>query len=130
MRRYLPVIVAAAAALLSIAWSYGPAIPDPIQDAAGFWAAMKAVWRGGGLWPAVLIAAYATSMALRRVVPWLRDGRRAAWTASAIGVLGAMADVSIGVGSWPSVLAAMASAVLLVQSPTGKPPTDPPSPAS
>lgn len=98
-----------------------PTLPDPVENTAELWALLRSTWRTGGAWPAIVLAAYAGLLAARVRVSFLRRGKAAAWSAASLGLLGAVADMALGVGSWSGVLVALLSGVLLVLEPAAKP---------
>lgn len=100
--------------LAGFAWAMAPVTPDPFDDAAGLWALLRNTWRTGGAWPAIILGLYAFLAAVRLRAAWLRKGKVAAWSAGALGILGAVADLWLGAGTWSGVIVAVASMLLLV----------------
>ncbi len=95
------------------------AAPDPIshpQDA--YWAARQAYERVGA-WFAVLLGLFMLTSAIARRGLWgLGAGRRAAYAAGVVSVLGAAVDAGAGAGTWIAVLSTAATALALILSPT------------
>lgn len=105
------------------------ALPDPIENPAGSIDTVTRLWRSGAIPAALIVALYLVGIVLARKVPWFVEGRRAAYTAAAVGMLATLAEPASR-GTTPSLsmgIAALATALALALSPTR--PSDPPVPA-
>ncbi|MGL4442484.1 MAG: hypothetical protein ACRCU1_02590 [Alsobacter sp.] len=119
----LPLSLQAAIVLLD-AGPLAPTLPDPLDEPLGFWDALKDLRRTGGFWAAIAIA-LATLMAAfhKRAVP--RPGEEppppTSWRARSIAllaglgaVLGAGADMLLGLGNWAAFFTVIVASASLI----------------
>jgi hypothetical protein len=64
-------------------------IPDPNTDPLGTAGAAVSLWRLGAHVPAVIVIVYELLVLLGGAITWLKEGKRAAYVAAAIGLLAA-----------------------------------------
>jgi|SRR5688572_14110839 len=92
-------------------------IADPLESPGDFWDDVKNAKRTG--WPAlVVVILFAAFRLLRGRIAWFREGARAAYSAGALTILGAMVDWLAGGGTWVVAAAAVLSTIALVLNPT------------
>lgn len=91
-------------------------VDDPLDSPSGFWGDLNSARRNG--WPAVVIVALFALLRLARGrFAWLREGRKAAISASAIVLLGALVDWQAGGADLLVVVAAALSSIALLLNP-------------
>jgi hypothetical protein len=101
--------------------SLAPTAPDPVDDPAGFWAALKTA-KGQG-WPvAIMLGVAVLAAVLRKRIAWLaaEGTRRAAVMAGLVAVSAAAYDGLTG-GGWGPLVMALGAAVALILDPKSKP---------
>jgi hypothetical protein len=92
-------------------------IADPLESPGDFWDDVKNAKRTG--WPAlVVVVLFAAFRLLRGRIAWFREGTKAAYTAGALTILGALVDWLAGGGTWVVAAAAVLSTIALVLNPT------------
>ncbi len=94
------------------------ATPDPVATVDQ----VTKLWRSGAMTGAIIIGAFFTLVIARARVPWLQQGKRAAYLAAVMGVLATSAD-AVNRGETPTVsmlVTSLAIAVALVTTPTPK----------
>jgi hypothetical protein len=92
-------------------------IADPLESPGDFWDDVKNAKRTG--WPAlVVVVLFAAFRLLRGRIAWFREGTKAAYTAGALTILGAMVDWLAGGGTWVVAAAAALSTIALLLNPT------------
>lgn len=95
-------------------------LPDPIENPTGSVDTITRLWRSGATPAALIVALYLIAVVVARRVPWFVEGKRAAYTAAALGMLTTLAEPATR-GTTPSLsmgIAALATALALALSPT------------
>jgi hypothetical protein len=92
-------------------------IADPLESPGDFWDDVKSAKNTG--WPAlVVVVLFAAFRLLRGRIAWFREGTRAAYTAGAVTIMGALVDWLVGGGTWVAAAAAALSTIALLLNPT------------
>lgn len=117
-----PQTVSASAGNVSPALA--PTLPDPLDEPLGFWDGIRDLRRTGGLWPAIALGLAVLMSALhKRAIP--RPGEEepppTSWRARSIAllaglgaVLGAGADMLLGLGNWAAFFTVIVSSASLI----------------
>lgn len=98
------------------------AAPDPVADPGGFVDAVRKLWRGGALVPAVLLALYGLLLLARTKIAWLQTGKRAVYTAAVLTFLTGCAEAASR-GNTPTlgvIVGALFGAITLALQPVPK----------
>jgi hypothetical protein len=98
------------------------AAPDPTYDPGGFVDAVRKLWSGGALVPAVLLALYGVLLLARSKVTWLQTGKRAVYTAAILTFLTGCAEAASR-GNTPTlgvIVGALFGAITLALQPVPK----------
>lgn len=98
------------------------AAPDPVADPGGFVDAVRKLWSGGALVPAVLLALYGVLLLARKHVTWLQTGKRAVYTAAVLTFLTGCAEAASR-GNTPTlgvIVGALFGAITLALQPVPK----------
>lgn len=105
----------------------GPSVPDPVTAVD----TVTKLWRSGAITGAIILGSFFALVMARSRIPWLQEGKRAAYVAAVIGVLGTFAD-AVNRGETPTlsmIMVSLAIAVALVTDPAkplrSRAPTDP-----
>jgi hypothetical protein len=97
-------------------------VPDPVAAPVETAGEVHRLWKSGAILPAIIVALWALLLLARKWVPWLSEGKRAVYLGIAVTFVGAFVERAAA-GSTPTLgmlLAAAATAVGAVMSPTGK----------
>jgi hypothetical protein len=98
-----------------------PTAPDPVDDPAGFWAAMKTAKSQG--WPvAIMLGVAVLAGVLRKRITWLAvEGTRRAAAVTGVAAVAAAAYDGLTGGGWGPLILAVAAAAALIYDPKSKP---------
>lgn len=95
-------------------------VPDPAVDPLGDASAIYKLYKSGAYVPAVIVLAYLLLSLLSKNVAWLKEAKRAAYVAAAIGFLSACIPAAT-TGDTPNLatlLTALGAAIALILHPT------------
>jgi hypothetical protein len=93
-------------------------LPDPIARPVEAVDTVTALWRSGAIVASIIVGSYVVLAFASRTWPWLTQGRRAVYSAAALGFLSTLVSACVD-GSPPDasvVVVALASSVALVMS--------------
>ncbi len=93
---------------------------DPVGQPAETVDTVTKLWRSGAILPALIVAAFALLVVLRKYVAWLREGKRAVYTAAIIAGLATLVEAAAG-GATPNlsmIISALGAVVALVVNPS------------
>lgn len=113
------VVVSYSLAQAAVADMIPAPLPDPVASPAAAVDSVTVLWRSGAIVAAIIVGTFFLLAFLSRTVPWLSQGKRAVYTAAAVGALSTLADAaSTGSAPVPAVIvSALSTAIALVLSP-------------
>lgn len=113
------VVVSYSLAQAAVADMIPQPLPDPVAAPAAAVDSVTVLWRSGAIVAAIIVGSFFVLAFASRTVPWLSQGKRAVYTAAAVGALSTLADAA-STGSPPVpavVVSALSTAIALVLSP-------------